>query len=204
MCTSWSVVKIESIRWNSYKTSISIKWTLLSWCLLYKDSTVASWKRRWVQPKILVVINFLSLNLTSIGIEGGWGFIVKTMYLGAGGRVLKNKQEQKRGVGAVKTREYWANVLFECPLNQHRWMLVLLLIVQLEDHSSFVGKYSFLSSCILRILKWVFSLLNFYLWTSSILSFLILAMLSLYHYTDFYRDTIGLSAELYTLLLEVK
>ena len=118
--------------------------------------------------------------------------------------MLKNKQGQTRGEGAVKARESWANVCFECALSQHRWKLVLPLIVQLEDHLSFVDKYSLLSSCMLRILKWVFSLLNFHLWPSSILSFLILAMLFLYHYVEFHRDTIGLSAELYTLLLEVK
>ena len=40
-------------------------------------------------------------------------------------------------------------------------------------------------------------------WQPSILYFLILTMLSLYRYAEFCRNTIGLSAELYTLLLEV-
>ena len=38
---------------------------------LYKDSTVASWKICWVQPKVLVlIINFFSLIFTRIKIEG--------------------------------------------------------------------------------------------------------------------------------------
>ena len=39
-------------------------------CPLYGDSTVASWKTHWVQTKILsLIINFFSLNFTSIEIE---------------------------------------------------------------------------------------------------------------------------------------
>ena len=82
------------------------------WCPLYRDSTVASWKTPWVQPKILVlIVNFFSLNLASIEIKGERG---SERILGEGG--LENEQGRTRGRGGVKTRESWANVLFGRPL----------------------------------------------------------------------------------------
>ena len=77
-------------------------------------------KTRWFQPKILVlIINFFRRNFTSIEIEGhrvssnqnertfggGGG--------GGGGGVLGNEQGRTRGEGGVRTREPWANVLFD-------------------------------------------------------------------------------------------
>ena len=61
-------------RWTLYKVDISIKQTLVmhQWCPFYRGSTVASWvQTHWVQPKILVLINFLSLNFTSMEIKRG-------------------------------------------------------------------------------------------------------------------------------------
>ena len=77
-------------------------------CPLYGDSTVASWKTHWVQTKILsLIINFFSLNFTSIEIERE--------------RVSSSQSERtllacawkrtRGGGGGVKTREYWAYFL---------------------------------------------------------------------------------------------
>ena len=82
------------------------------WCPLYRDSTVASYKKRWVQPKILVlIINFFSLNFTSTEIEGErLSSSQNEGTLGRGG-VFENEQARTRGRGRVKTRESWVNVL---------------------------------------------------------------------------------------------
>ena len=97
--------------WTLFKAVISMKQTLVmhQWCPLYRDSTVASKKTRRVQPKILVLIsNFISLNSTSIEIEG-------ERRSSSQNERTKRTRANKVGRG-VKTRESWANVLVKCPL----------------------------------------------------------------------------------------
>ena len=68
----------------------------------------------------------MSLNFTSIEIEGGGWVLAKTNVPEDGGGgdeqgqtvyLLENEQGQTRGEEGVKTRESWANVLFECRLS---------------------------------------------------------------------------------------
>ena len=100
------------------------------WCPLYRDSTVASWKTCWVQPEILVlIINFFSLNFTSIEIEGERVSSTQNKHtLGRGVAVLKNEHEQTRGERRVKAQESWVNVLFECPHMEKMSLNVNILI----------------------------------------------------------------------------
>ena len=55
-----------------------------------------------------MITNTFSLNFTSTEIENERTF-------GEGGGVLENKQGWTRGEEGVKTRESWANVVFEGP-----------------------------------------------------------------------------------------
>ena len=60
------------------------------------------------------MIHFFSLNFASIEIEGERvSSSQNERTLGGGEGVL-----EQGGKGGVKTRESWANVLFECPLSQ--------------------------------------------------------------------------------------
>ena len=94
--------KLLIFRWALYKAGISIK--------------------RWVQPKILVlIINFFSLNFASIeieGLRGRWWALARTNIPWRDG-VLQNEQGRTRGERGIKSRESWANVLFKCPLVTH-------------------------------------------------------------------------------------
>ena len=79
-------------RWTLYKADISIKQTLLSCTngVQFRDS--------FVQPKTLVlIINFFSLNFTSVEIEGERVSSSQNKHTlggggGGGGDVLENKQ----------------------------------------------------------------------------------------------------------------
>ena len=71
------------------------------------------------------MINFFSLNFTSIEIESERVSSSQNERT-CGGGVLVNEQGQTRGrEGGVKTRESWANVLFDCPLNRSTYFFVL-------------------------------------------------------------------------------
>ena len=103
MSTSWSVIKsllscTNGVHFNT-------------------DSTVASEKTRPVQPKILVLlINFFSLNFTSIGTEGeGVGSSQNERTLSGGAsrkrtRANKGKQGGRGGgqnSGILSERTFW-------------------------------------------------------------------------------------------------
>ena len=67
--------------------------------------------------------------------------------------------------------------MVQIDLSQSRWMVVLLLIVQLEDRSSAVDMCSLLTLWRLHISKWPFSQPNFHWWLSNFY-FSILTMFS--------------------------
>ena len=98
---------------------LSIKWTSPysghQWCPVYKDSTVASSKTCWVQPKTLaLIINFFALNFASIEIEGERVSSSQdecTLRLEGGWGVLENVQAKTRGRRAGQN----SGILSECP-----------------------------------------------------------------------------------------
>ena len=80
-------------------------------CPLFRDSILACWKTRWLQPKKPVrIINFFSLNFTSIEIEH------ERMSSSQNKRSLEGEEGWgKQGVREFRTWESWASILFECP-----------------------------------------------------------------------------------------
>ena len=113
------------------------------------------------QPKILVLtINFFSLNLISREIEGDRAsFSQNKRTLQGRGGVPKNEQGQTRGEG-VKTRESWANILFECPL----FILIVILSSILFMYILIEGLSVTASYCLEYLIpKWSIRYSNFFI-----------------------------------------
>ena len=107
-----------------YKGDISIKRTLLSCTNNVHLIEIPLWllKRHveFSQRHYSTNYEFLFSKFLKHRNWGGEGeFYPKRTYLEGRDReggVLENEKEQARGEGEVKTRESWANVLFDCPL----------------------------------------------------------------------------------------
>ena len=123
-CYFW---RLLAFRWTFYKADISIKWALLLCMNGVQIIEIPLWllKRRWVQPKILMlIINLFSLNFPSREIDGERGNSSQNeRTLGGGKGVLENEQGWARGgrgvskLGSLK-RKYFLNVsklVWFCP-----------------------------------------------------------------------------------------
>ena len=104
-----------------YKGDISIKRTLLSCTNNVHLIEIPLWLlKRHVEfnQRYYSTRYFFSLNFSSIEIEGERVSSSQNERTLGGGGVLENEKGQTRGEvgGGVKTREFWANVLFDCSL----------------------------------------------------------------------------------------
>ena len=110
------------IFWRTlYKADISIKRTFLSCTNGVNFIEIPLWLlKRHVEFKqtLVLIINFFFLNFTIIEIE--WVMVNSSQNkhtLGGRGRGCSKMNKGKQGGRVVKTRESWANVLFERPLS---------------------------------------------------------------------------------------
>ena len=109
----------RAIAFASHKVDIFV---MHKWCPLYRDSTMASKKTRWVQTKILVlIIYFFYLNFTIIEIEGERVSSSQnecTLRGGlGGGDAQKQTRTNKRGGGRGRGRSKHGNLEWTYFLN---------------------------------------------------------------------------------------